>query len=354
MKKHNQTVNHNGHDGLNDSPQTPQIIIETADASTSLPTSNDMNEQEQPIQEQPVIIIERVEDPDDQTLTVVKPEQPPKHPNRKWVWLSVSIVLASIIIAGAIYANWYYHRYVNIGVPISRTLQENVEILQSSDSLSKKELRALRKKAGVYVTSDSILGVSMDFYELRGLRGEVVMEEPDTLDKSVIFYTRCADYGRNDLPIGSLVSKGELKCEDDSRLGYCGMVGSKTVIGVSRLDDVRRYCEEAGGSFFRQFILVSGGELPSRFHLHGKVERRALARTEDDRLFFVQTVYPEVMTAFADAMREYGFVDAIYIPGGNDYCYYRSRWGTRHDIGDIAQYPHQKAGIVPWLVFRKI
>lgn len=343
-------------DGHDDDALTRNgIATEENSVSPHLSTSDEMNEQEQYNQEQPIIIIEHVADPDDKVLTVQQPPvEPPKHPNRKWAWLSAAIVLASIIVAGAIYGNWYYHHYVSIGVPISRTPQENVAILQTSDSLSKKELRRLRKKAGVYVSSDSILGVSMDFYELRGLRGEVVMEEPDTLDKSVIFYTRCADYGHNERPIGSLVSKGELLCEDDSRLGYCGMVENKLVLGVSRQDDVRKYCEEAGGSFFRQFILVSGGELPSRFHLHGKVERRALARTEDDRLFFIQTVYPEVMTAFADALREYGFVDAIYIPGGKDYCYYRSRWGTRHDIGDITEYPNKKPGVVPWLVFHKI
>lgn len=339
--------------GMNDALK-PQTAAEVIHDSPSSSISDEMNEKDQNTQEQPIIIIERVPDPDDRVLTVVPPETPPKHPNRKWVWLSVAIVLAAIIVAGAIYANWYYHRYVNVGVPISRTPLENVEILQNRDSLSKSELRRLRKKAGVYVSKDSILGVSMDFYELRGLRAEVVMQEPDTLDKSVMFYTRCADFESNDRPIGSLVSKGELICEDDSRLGYCGMVEDKLVIGVSRFEDVRKYCEEAGGSFFRQFVLVSGGELPPRFHLHGKVERRALARTGDNRLFFVQTVYPEVMTAFADALREYGFVDAIYITGGKEYCYYRSRWGTRHDIGDISEYNSRKSGAVPWIVFHKI
>lgn len=311
----------------------------------------DMEKQEMQISDEPVIIIERVAEPTDRVVTIgVDGVDAPSHPNRKWAWLSVAIVVAALIIVGAMWYRWYYHRYVDVGVPISRTPQEIVALFNPSDSVADAKKKT---KAEVIVTHDSILGVSMDLYELRGLRGEVVMQEPDTLDTDVMFYSRCADYEKDDKPIGSLVSKGQLIREDDNRLGYCGMVGDKTYIGISRYEDVRDYCVEAGGSFFRQFILVSGGELPPRFHLHGKVERRALARTADDRLFYVQTLYPEVMTGFADALREYGFIDAIYITGGTDYCYYRSTDGQRHDLGDIACYPHKKAGIVPWMVFRK-
>ena len=60
------------------------------------------------------------------------------------------------------------------------------------------------------------------------------------------------------------------------------------------------------------------------------------------------------MWSFADALREYGFIDAIYITGGRDYSFYRDAKGTRHDIHDPKYYPHKKwAGILPWLVFRK-
>ena len=71
---------------------------------------------------------------------------------------------------------------------------------------------------------------------------------------------------------------------DVSRLGYCAMANGNIVLGISRSDKVKNYVEERGGSFFRQFILVSDGVLPVKFHLHGKVERRALARTSDDHL----------------------------------------------------------------------
>ena len=107
------------------------------------------------------------------------------------------------------------------------------------------------------------------------------------------------------------------------------------------------------GSYFRQFVLVSDGQFPPRFYLHGKVERCAIGRM-GNRLYFITSRHKESMWSFADALREYGFIDAIYITGGRDYAFYRDAQGTRFDIHDPADYPHKKwVGTMPWLVFRK-
>lgn len=85
---------------------------------------------------------------------------------------------------------------------------------------------------------------------------------------------------------------------------------------------------------------------------NGKVERRAIGRIEDS-LYYIVTRHKETLWDFADALREYDFIDAIYITGGTDYVFWRSKDGVRHDIGDISDYPHRKwDGITPWLVFR--
>ncbi len=86
---------------------------------------------------------------------------------------------------------------------------------------------------------------------------------------------------------------------------------------------------------------------------NGKVERRAIGRI-NDQLYFIATCHKETLWDFADALREYGFIDAIYITGGADYVFYRDRDGVKHDIGNPAEYPQKKwKGIIPWLVFRK-
>ncbi|MFW5477146.1 MAG: hypothetical protein ACOCPE_10255 [Segatella copri] len=87
---------------------------------------------------------------------------------------------------------------------------------------------------------------------------------------------RSADHTSTNEYLGSLVMNGKELASDVSRLGYCAMANGNIVLGISRSDKVKDYVEERGGSFFRQFILVSDGVLPAKFQLHGKVELRAL------------------------------------------------------------------------------
>jgi hypothetical protein len=244
------------------------------------------------------------------------------------------------ILAGYYFWNYYY----NIGISISVTPKQNIEILQRPVKQETPE---------IVMTGDSILGVAMDFYAIHGLKASIEFEEPDTADTSVYLYCRSADYTSDGNYLGSLVAEGIDKQTDHSRLGYMAMADGRMVIGISRSDKVKDYVLERGGSFFRQFILVSNGVIPARFYLHGKVERRAIGRI-GDRLYFIATRHKETLWDFADALREYGFIDAIYITGGADYVFFRSKDGVKHDVGNPAGYPQEKwKDIIPWLVFRK-
>jgi hypothetical protein len=244
------------------------------------------------------------------------------------------------VLAGYYFWNYYY----NIGISVSVTPDQNIEKLQRP---------ATQEKPEVVMTSDSILGVAMDFYAIHGLKASIEFEEPDTADTSVYLYCRSADHKADKTYIGSLVADGKEYQSDTHRLGYMAMLGNNSVIGISRSEKVKDYVQEHGGSFFRQFILVSDGAIPSRFFLHGKVERRAIGRI-DEQLYYIATRHKETLWDFADALREYGFFDAIYITGGADYVFYRSKDGVKHDIGDSSEYPHNKwKGITPWLVFRR-
>ena len=272
-----------------------------------------------------------------------------QRPLLHWLWFVGGLMLSAIFCISAIVGWKFYRTYINIGVPVSVTSEQNIAKLQNN---VKKQIPE------VVMTSDSILGVALNFYEIKGLKAEIAFTEPDTTDTDVFLYSRCCDQTSYDPKtnhyLGSLVVNGKEIEADVSRLGYCAMANDNIVIGIARNEDVKDYVLEQGGSFFRQFILVSDGVLPSRFHLHGKVERRGLGRI-GDKLFYIETRHKETMWDFADALREYGFIDAIYITGGTDYCFYRTADGISHKIGDDTKYEdkHKGEGIVPWLVFKK-
>ena len=290
----------------------------------------------------PEFIIERDED---DSAILPSGTSSPANKRKRWLLRILKGLAVALIVALTLMAFKLWDYYYNIGVPVSTSPKENI---------NKLKMPAKQEKAGVVVTSDSILGVDLVFHAIHGLRASIEFEEPDTADTSVFLYCRSADYSSDSTYLGSLVVEGKEIRSDRSRLGYMAMVGNQMVIGISRHETVKDYVKENEGSFFRQFVLVSAGEIPHRFFLHGKVERRAIGRL-GDILYYIATQNKETLWDFADALREYGFIDAIYITGGADYCFYRTADGQRHDIGDINDYPHDKwKGVIPWLVFRKM
>ena len=290
--------------------------------------------------EVPIIIIERDEQPQSKEI-VTKVVAPSK--KQKWLKRFLAFAVVGCMIVAAIAGYYFWNYYYNIGISVSVSPEQNIEKL-------KKPVK--KETPQVVMSSDSILGVAMDFYAIHGLKASIEFEEPDTADTSVFLYSRCADHTADGRYLGSLVSEGKEYQSDHTRLGYMAMADGNMVIGISRSEKVKDYVLERGGSFFRQFILVSNGMIPSRFFLHGKVERRAIGRI-DNQLYYIATRYKETLWDFADALREYGFIDAIYITGGNDYVYYRSKDGECRNIGDPSDYPHLKwKDITPWLVFR--
>ena len=306
--------------------------------------------------EKPVITIEEVSDVTKEQregeipIITIENDDTTSTPRRRMPWIIGTAVVTALLCGIAVGCYKYYRTYINIGIPVSVTSEQNIAKLQKAVANQTPE---------VVMTSDSVLGVALNFYELNGLKAEISFTEPDTIDTDVYLYSRCADHTSYDPKVnhylGSLVVNGKEMEDDVSRLGYCAMANDNIVIGVARDEDVKDYVQEQGGSFFRQFILVSNGVLPSRFHLHGKVERRGLGRI-GEKLYYIETRHKETMWDFADALREYGFIDAIYITGGTDYCFYRTANGIAHSIGDSTKYEekHKGKGIIPWLIFRKI
>ena len=292
--------------------------------------------------EVPIIIIERDEQPQAKE-SVTKVIAPSK--KQKWLKRFLALIAVGCLMIAVLAGYYFWNYYYNIGISVSVTPEQNIEKLQQPVKQEVPE---------VVMTSDSILGVAMDFYAIHGLKASIEFEEPDTADTSVYLYCRSADFKADSTYIGSLVVNGKEYQSDTHRLGYMAMLGSNSVIGISRSEKVKDFVQEQGGSFFRQFILVSDGVIPSRFFLHGKVECRAIGRI-GNQLYFIATRHKETLWDFADALREYGFIDAIYITGGADYVFYRDKDRVKHDIGVFTEHSYTKwKGIIPWLVFRRL
>lgn len=235
-------------------------------------------------------------------------------------------IIALIVVASGILffciklGSGYFHMPVYSSISDS----ENIDILKKPYSPTAK---------GTVLTSDSVLGVAFDMYSLSGLKASLETTLPSTNDKSVALFMRSADYYPDGTLIGKVVIDGEeIPAKGrENRWGYVAISkDGKPALGISNNNKVANHVALTGGSFFRQFVLLGDGELPDKFALHGKVERAAIGRMADGELFYIVTHDKETMYDFADALREYGFVDAVYITGGNNYTFYRDTLGNAH------------------------
>ena len=125
-----------------------------------------MDELNKQIPEVPIIIIERDEQPQPKEV-VTKVVAP----SRKQKWLKRFLALAAIgcMMVAALAGYYLWNYYYNIGVSVSVTPEQNIEKLQKP---------AKQETPEVVMTSDSILGVAMDFYAIHGLKASIEFEEP--------------------------------------------------------------------------------------------------------------------------------------------------------------------------------
>lgn len=310
-----------------------------------------MDDSQQHLQEPDDIefIIERDEEEQPYNSEADHPVKPKKR--RKWVgYLLKALGLVALMILSLVIYNYWRGQHTK-KLTFSPTPTENMERLQQSVTADDSK---------VVYTTDSLLGVFLNLYELCGLQANIEFDEPKLKDASVMLYCRSADFRKDDGSfIGSFIVNGEdytVDCSNDSvPHGYMAILGSRCVIGVDDTDTMKKYVIENGGSYFQQYFLVSNGlVLQDNLNALGGTTRRCALgwKKKSDKLYFIVSRDEVSAWDFSDALREYGFTNAIYITGGSDYCYYRDEEGTRQDIGDVANYPYKKWTGVPWLVFR--
>lgn len=261
--------------------------------------------------------------------------------------LAVIILLLLAICAWLGWGYYQHHRWaVNFEYPVSRSSVQIITDLNKTGQI---------KGDSVHVfTADSIDGVTMRFYNLAGLKASMSREMPADSDSSVVLVTQGWDYYFDDAKqyhfLGDFVYNGKMLAQGTGKAGFVAVTTKGWQMGISQEDSVRDYIISQGASMFRQFALVSAGQIClKQFALKGKVHRRALARKPGDvTAYYVETVNKESLYDFAEALADYGFIDAVYLTGADGTePVYRDADGILH--GDLNVWT-RKSNL---LVFRK-
>lgn len=308
--------------------KTDQVIIDISDESRP---------DDRPV-DKPVFSIESSADS--------IPSPSPGKRMKYWRWLASIAVL--LILAGI--GVWLSHS-LSAGSDFNGMVSddENIKMLQTPFSPTAR---------GVEAASDSVLGVALRLFPLDGLAASLEQNMPDTTDTSLVMFMRSADYHADRSMIGTVVVNGrKLPAQNNpERSAYLAIASSgRLAIGISTSDKAADFAIKNKGSFFRQYPLLANGVIPSSFELHGKVPRAAIGRFSDNKLYYIVAPHNETMYGFADALREYGFSDVVYITGGDNYIFHRSPNGqisvpnqTKEKIEKYTSSPSPS----PFLVFR--
>ena len=249
------------------------------------------------------------------------PEEKPRS-QKKWKWAAIAFGVILLMIAGFF---------------VTRHLLHSREFVQSryADEVIEALAQPMGGEPGVTLIEDEAMGVSLKIYKLEGLKAHMAFELPDLRDSTVYLVTRSSDYKLTDDQkeiIGDFIYNGDVIAESDWRAGFMAIIDGNAQIGIDRSSEIVKHIKENGGSMFRQLALVSAGtRCDKQFILKGKVSRCAYARNRSGELFFIETVNPETLYGFSDALVEYGFVDAVYITGGSQPdLFHRTSEGTPH------------------------
>ena len=249
------------------------------------------------------------------------PEGKPRS-QKKWKWAAIAFGVILLMVAGFFVTRYLLH---------SREFVQSRYAVEIIEALA----QPMGGEPGVSLIEDEVMGVSLKLYKLDGLKAHMAFELPDLSDSTVYLVTRSSDYKLTDDRkeiIGDFIYNGDVIAESDWRAGFMAIIDGNAQIGIDRSRDIFKHVKKNGGSMFRQLALVSAGtRCDKQFILKGKVSRCAYARNRSGELFFIETVNPETLYGFSDALVEYGFVDAVYITGGSQPdLFHRTSEGTPH------------------------
>lgn len=256
--------------------------------------------------------------------------------SRRWKAAAIAMCICLILLSGFFLGK---HIYYNTQFPKSRPDRDIIALLS----------RQVSGQSGIVSGTGTAMGVDLKIYRIDGLHAHFADTVPDLSDPGIFLVTRSADYRIKDNErayIGDFIQDGKIIASSRWRAGFMAIVDGNAQIGITRSDRIRKYTLKNRGSFFRQLAIVSAGTRCERqYILKGKVTRCAYARDEKGNLYFIETANPETLYGFADALIEYGFIDAVYVTGGSQpELFYRTADGAAYG-NYIDDKPHK---LVVW------
>ena len=194
--------------------------------------------------------------------------------------------------------------------------------------------KSVASNTGFTEIKDTLINdVSIRIYIPHNAEMSLHIGKIDSGDTSIVYAAQAADIrADNGGIVGAFVLKGEPKAWGLSKKGFCASINGKITIGVAENSPLFEKATEEGGYFFRQYPLVSKGELIEN-EPKGKSIRRAICDRQGE-IFMVETESIESFHDFAQALVDLGVDQAIYLVGSTAFGWAVDETGETHEFGD--------------------
>ena len=255
----------------------------------------------------------------------------------RWVWVIISVLVLVVVGVGAL-------------VVLQRTQKQTQDMAAVEPTLF--EPVATPKPANMERLGSEVDSLQMGYTEIIDTlvndipirifiphNAELLLHigKVDKTDKNIIYVAQAADVrADNGGIVGAFVLKGEPRAWGLSKRGFCASINGEITIGVADNSPLFEKATEEAGYFFRQYPLVSNGELVEN-EPKGKSIRRAICDRQGE-IFMVETATPESFHDIAQALVDMGVDQAIYLVGSSAYGWAVDENDIVHEFGEDNYY----------------
>lgn len=268
-----------------------------------------------------------VDDFNDDQIRVIGEEQSsqPHHPRRRWLWwLLIALSLVIVILVRILLQTTSHLDNPEIDPQSSDVISPTVDALASEED---------DQTDGFVEIRDTVINdIPLRLYLPHHADLTLQIGETDRQDTTIIFSAQAADVrADNGAIVGAFVLKGEPLSWGLSKKGYCAIIDNKITIGVAENSPLFEEATEKGGYFFRQYPLVSYGNLVEN-EPKGKSVRRAICDRQGE-IFIVESQTRESYYDFAQALVDLQVTQAISLLGSTAYGWAVDQDGQFHEFG---------------------
>jgi hypothetical protein len=255
------------------------------------------------------------------------------------IWVGIFIVVVTILVAVTLYSK--YH-----SSPPYYFEPESIE-KSTPDNAGQHSFEKSKSQAYIEVSEETVNDVPMFVYKPHNARMTLVIGLPDKSDSTILFTARAADIRADNYDIlGDFVLAGVPLSRGNTKTGFCAVINGKITIGTAKTTPLLEEAIQSKAYFFRQYTLVSNGQLVEN-NPKNKSIRRALA-TRGGEIVMVESRSMESFHDFSQALVDIGISDAIYLLGSTSYGWYLDEENRRVEFGVERDTGEWKVSYIVW------